>query len=347
MEPIVIKGQSGRSRIMIGECLDRLAVYLPKNNRTILITDDIVGRLYGDRFPACDVITIGCGEHNKTLQTLAAVYDRLIRLEADRSTFIVGIGGGIVGDVTGFAASTYMRGVRFGFVPTTLLAQVDATVGGKNGVNFKGFKNMIGVFSQPEFVIADPSVLATLPAEHIAGGLAEIVKHGCIADRDYFDAVERSCAGIATLDLPIMTRLVHRSVQIKAGVVNQDEKERGERRKLNFGHTLGHAIEKHLGISHGHAVSAGMVLAAEFSCAKGLLAQSEVERLRQLLIRLKLPVQIEMDKQAVFDNLKKDKKREAAHIHFVFLKSLGQAVVLPVAIEELERWWLSNRSRQL
>jgi 3-dehydroquinate synthase len=342
METIVIEGRSGRSRILVGENIDHLSAYLPERRRVILITDEIVGQLYGDRFPAGEVITVGCGEQHKTLETLAAIYDRLIALEADRSVFLVGIGGGIVGDITGFAASTFMRGVRFGFVPTTLLAQVDATVGGKNGVNFKGFKNMIGVFNQPDFVVADIEVLSTLPPEHIAGGLAEIVKHGCIADISYLEEVENNCAAIAALDRAVMTRLVSRSVQIKAAVVNQDEKETGERRKLNFGHTLGHAIEKTLGISHGHAVSVGMVLASEFARDKGLLPENQVDRLKRLLTRLNLPIRVQMDRHAVFDALKKDKKREDAIIHFVFLSTLGRAVVQPVAIAELGQWLLGG-----
>ena len=161
MHEILIQGQSGRSRVLVGETLDNLANCLP-DGRTLIITDETVGTLYGKRFPRGDVITIGCGERHKTLDTLAMIYERLIDAEADRSSFIVGIGGGIVGDVTGFAASTYMRGLRFGFVPTSLLAQVDATVGGKNGVNFKGYKNMVGVFNQPEFVLADIALLDTL-----------------------------------------------------------------------------------------------------------------------------------------------------------------------------------------
>jgi len=153
MQEIIVEGRSGRSRIMVGERLVNLSAYLP-GGRIIIITDETVGPLYRGQFPAGDVITIGCGEKNKTLETLADIYDRLIALEADRSTFIVGVGGGIVGDITGFAASTYMRGLRFGFAATSLLAQVDATVGGKNGVNFKGYKNMVGVFAQPDFVVA-------------------------------------------------------------------------------------------------------------------------------------------------------------------------------------------------
>jgi 3-dehydroquinate synthase len=341
MNEIIVTGQSGRSRIFIGETLDHLANYLPKG-RTVIITDENVRRLYGHRFPEAEVITIGLGEQHKTLETLAMIYDRLIAAEADRSTFVVGIGGGIVGDVTGFAASTYMRGLRFGFVASTLLAQVDATVGGKNGVNFKGYKNMVGVFNLPEFVLIDIGLLHTLPPAEIACGLAEIVKHACIADAAYFDDIEQHVGAIAELDGHVLQRLVQRSVEIKAGVVNQDEREAGERRKLNFGHTLGHAFEKTLGIPHGAAVSAGMAMAAELSVARGLLRPEEKARLIALLRRLNLPTVLDFDRSAVFSALQKDKKRQQTQMHFILLKGLGQAVVQTIPIDELGRWLLKG-----
>jgi len=341
MNEIIVTGQSGRSRIMVGEHLANLSRYLPQG-RTVIITDENVGEIYGGHFPDTQVITIGCGEKNKTLETLADIYDRLIAAEADRTAFIVGIGGGIVGDVTGFAASTYMRGVRFGFVASSLLAQVDATVGGKNGVNFKGYKNMVGVFNQPDFVIIDIGMLKTLPPEEVACGLAEIVKHACIADRAYFDYIESNCDKIAALDDAVMQHLVHQSVIIKAGVVNQDEREAGERRKLNFGHTLGHAFEKTLGISHGEAVSAGMILAAELSVDKGLLSGDEFKRIFNLLERLHLPTSVAYDREAVFNALKKDKKRAQANIHFILLNGLGNAVVETMRIDDLGQWLLKR-----
>lgn len=337
MQSIVVEGQTGRSHIMIGESLANLANHLPPG-RTIIITDENVARLYQDQFPACDIITIGLGEQHKTLATVESIFNQLIDLEADRTSFIVGIGGGLVGDITGFAASTYMRGLGFGFVATSLLAQVDATVGGKNGVNFKGYKNMVGVFNQPHFVIADIGLLNTLPPEEVACGLAEIVKHGCIIDAAYFDYIEKHCQAIAELTPGVMHKLVHGSVVIKADVVNQDEREAGERRKLNFGHTIGHALEKTLGISHGVAVSVGMVMAAELSHQKGLLSNSDVDRIKVLLGRLNLPTQIDFDAQRVLDALGKDKKRERDQIKFVLLEKIGRAVVQDIAIEELSQW---------
>ena len=337
MQSIVVKGETGKSRIMVGESLANLSNHLPQG-RTILITDENVARYYQDQFPDCDVITIGLGEKIKILSTIENIYHRLIELEADRTTFIVGIGGGIVGDITGFAASTYMRGLEFLFVATSLLAQVDATVGGKNGVNFSGFKNMVGVFNQPAFVIADINTLKTLPPEQVACGLAEIVKHACIIDKNYFDEIEEKTEAIGALDPEVMHKLVYDSVVIKANVVNQDEREGGVRRKLNFGHTIGHALEKTLGISHGEAVSVGMVLAAELSMQRGLLSEKEAERIKSLLKRLNLPVAIDFDKQAVIDALGKDKKRESGNIKFVLLEEIGRAVIEDITIDSLRDW---------
>lgn len=341
MQSIVIEGQTGRSQIMIGESLSNLTNHLPPG-RAIIITDENVVRLYQNEFPACDIITIGLGEQNKTLATIENIYKQLVDLEADRTTFIVGIGGGIVGDVTGFAASTYMRGLGFGFVATSLLAQVDATVGGKNGVNFRGYKNMVGVFNQPQFVIADIDLLHTLPPEEIACGLAEIVKHGCILDADYFDYIENQCPAIATLERSVMHKLVYGSAAIKAEVVTQDECEAGERKKLNFGHTMGHALEKTMGISHGAAVAVGMMMAAQLSLQKGMLSSAEVQRIDALLNRLNLPTRIDFNGQQVMDALAKDKKRESDLIKFVLLEKIGKAVIQDITIEELNQWIMSQ-----
>jgi 3-dehydroquinate synthase len=342
MDSILVEGRSGSSRIFVGESLARLADHLP-GGRTIIITDPNVARLYGDQFPPSEVITIGLGEKHKTLATIEAIFNRFVELEADRTTFVVGIGGGIVGDVTGFSASTYMRGLDFGFVASSLLAQVDATVGGKNGVNFKGYKNMVGVFNQPRFVLADIDLLKTLPKEEIACGLAEIVKHACIKDAAYFQYIEDHCDAISRLDPEVMRKLVYDSVIIKAAVVNQDEREAGERRKLNFGHTIGHALEKTLGISHGAAVSVGMVMAAGLSHQCGLIDEANVRRIEDLLMRLNLPVRIDFDPLAVFEALGKDKKRQGDKIKFVLLESIGNARIQDFTIEELRRWLIPGK----
>ena len=242
MKNINIKGITGDSTIKVGECLENVRNYIPVE-KVVIITDSNVRGYYQKDFPPCEVIEIGIGEKIKTLDTVNNIYEKLLLLEADRSCFILGIGGGIVCDIAGFVASTYLRGVRFGFVSTTLLSQVDASVGGKNGVNFQGYKNMVGVFNQPEFVICDMKLLKTLPEKEVLCGLSEIVKHGAIADAELFSYLEKNHEKALGLDTKVIERLVYDSVVLKSTVVNKDEKESGERRKLNFGHTLGHAIE--------------------------------------------------------------------------------------------------------
>ncbi|MCK4765157.1 MAG: 3-dehydroquinate synthase [Candidatus Aminicenantes bacterium] len=346
MKIIEIHGQTGASTIAVGESLENLKKYLPKR-KTVIITDKNVNRLYAGQFPSLPKIVIGTGEKIKTLQTIEYIFDKLLQLEIDRSSYILGIGGGIVCDITGFAASTYMRGVGFGFVSSTLLSQVDASVGGKNGVNFRGYKNMVGVFNQPDFVICDPAMLKTLPKKELANGFAEIVKHACLSSGDLFDFLENNYEAALTLDPAAIEKLVYDSVAIKSAVVNRDEKEKGERRKLNFGHTLGHALEKTRGLSHGEAVSAGMVFAAGLSVRKGLLEEAAAVRLKQLLEKFNLPTKIDPAKNApggilpggemdkILDALKKDKKREGAGIHFVLLKSPGEVVIEEIPISEL------------
>jgi len=334
MKQIQIQGASGPSTIIVGEALGNLGRYLPVAS-PIIITDENVGRRYADQFPAGPIITIGTGEGIKTLDTVARIYAELVEIEADRSAWILGIGGGIVCDVAGFVASTYLRGIRFGFVASTLLAQVDASVGGKNGVNFGGYKNMVGTFNQPGFVICDPALLHTLPEAQLQCGFAEIVKHALIADAGMFDALEKDAARALALDTGVIERLVYESVVIKSAVVNRDEKEAGERRKLNFGHTFGHAIEKVTGVPHGQAVSIGMVLAAHLSQRRGLITAGETDRMRALLRQLNLPVRMAFEREAVLEALGKDKKREGDHVHFVLLEGIGRAVIEPIPLAEL------------
>lgn len=336
MKLFEISGKTGHSRILVGERLERVADYLPAG-RTVVITDRTVSGLYGRAFPGADVITVGMGESIKTLETVADIYARLIELEADRTVFLLGIGGGIVCDINGFAASTYLRGVRFGYVPTTLLAQVDAGVGGKTGVNFSGYKNMVGVFSQPEFVLCDPGCLNTLPSKELSNGFAEVIKHAAIADAEYFAFLEDHVEQALALEPVVLERIIYDSVAVKAAVVNRDETEKGERRKLNFGHTLGHAIEKTAGLAHGEAVAVGMAAAARLSAARSMISQREADRLVSLLERFHLPVDIRLDKDKIFDALARDKKREGGILHLVLLSAIGKAVVEPVCFSDLDQ----------
>jgi 3-dehydroquinate synthase len=335
MEPFMvrhtIKGSTGTSELLVGESIKNVGNYLP-DSPLFIITDTVVADLYADLFPPGEVITLGTGEKIKTLDTMAFIFDQLIEAGADRASFILGVGGGIVCDITGFVASTFMRGVRFGFVSTTLLGQVDASVGGKNGVNFGGYKNMVGVFNQPEFVICDMALLTSLPAAEVRSGLAEIVKHAAIEEAAMFTYLEENAERAVNLDAAVIEKLVSDSVVIKAAVVNRDEKEAGERRKLNFGHTAGHAIEKTTGIPHGEAVSVGMVVAAALSEERGLLVADDVGRLTDLLRKLGLPTRVDADVEQIIAALAKDKKREKDVIHFVLLDAIGSCRIEEISM---------------
>jgi len=335
MKTLEIHGNAGDSFIHVGETLRNLEKYMPSKN-VVLITDKNVKQFYENDFPPHPVITIDTGEKIKNLDTVRDIYEKLMTVGADRSTFIVGIGGGIVCDIAGFVASTYLRGVRFGFVSSTLLSQVDASVGGKNGVNFKGYKNMVGVFNQPEFVICDLNLLNTLPKKEILNGMAEIVKHGAIEDANLFTYLEGHSQKALILDIEVIEKLVYDSIVIKSNIVNQDELEKGARRKLNFGHTFGHAFEKTTGVPHGEAVSVGMVMASALSVKRGRLSADDAGRIKTLLQKIGLSVDIHAEGNRVIDALKKDKKRKGDHIYFVLLNEIGNAFVDQIPITELE-----------
>lgn len=334
MKLLEIKGKSGVSKIMVGEKLQNLQQYVPAK-KAVIITDTNVFKHYKNDFPSCDIIIINTGEKIKNLDTVRHIYDKLLEFEADRSTFLIGIGGGIVCDITGFAASTFLRGIRFGFVASTLLAQVDASVGGKNGVNYEGYKNIIGVFNQPEFVICDINLLNTLPEREILCGIAEIIKHAAIESSDLFTYIEQHSRHALALDPVVLKKLVVDSVVIKSTIVNKDEKEKGERRKLNFGHTFGHAYEKITGAPHGEAVSAGMVMAALISVNRGKLLSADAERIIHLIEKFHLPARFQVDDYRLADALGKDKKREDDGIHFVLLNRIGHAFVEKISLQQL------------
>ena len=334
MKQFEIQGRMGRSVIRIGASLADVAD-LVRDRCCILVTDENVRRYHGSAFPPFPVIQIGTGESIKTMATLAAVYEQLVALQADRSTFLRAVGGGIVCDIAGFAASTYMRGLRFGFVASTLLAQVDASVGGKNGVNFQGYKNMVGVFNQPEFVICDLALLGTLPRREVLCGLAETVKHAAIADRELFDYLAAHTEAALAGDAAVMERAVFDSVVIKSAVVNADEHEKGERIKLNFGHTVGHAVEKLSGIPHGEAVSIGMCAAADISVRLGRLSRDACRELKDLLTALGLPTTTTYRPSELLEALRRDKKRQADRVRFVLLADIGRAEVVSLTFEEL------------
>jgi len=337
MKELDIQSSIGNSAILVGEKLENVSKYLPKK-KTAIITDTTVQKLYGDKFPAVDVvIAFEPGEASKVMATLDTIFAQLVENEFDRSSFILAIGGGIVCDLAGFAASIFMRGIEFGFVSSTLLSQVDASVGGKNGVNFNGYKNMIGNFNLPKFVICDTEMLTTLTDDDILCGMGEIVKHGAIESASLLKFIENNKDAIAKRDPKALERFVYDSVVIKSNIVNKDAREQGERRKLNFGHTFGHAFEKLQKIPHGMAVSIGMVIAAKISVKRGLLAKEEEERLIDLLKSLNMPTEITLSADELFSTLKRDKKREGESLHFVMLTAIGSSVVEKISLTELEK----------
>jgi len=337
LKEFAIKVNTGTCRILVGESLRDLGRYLPEGKK-IVVTDPNVRELYGNMFSDFACIEIGQGEKNKTLKTIEKIYRDFLDLEVDRSSFIIGIGGGIVCDVAGYAASTYMRGLSFGFVPTTLLAQVDASIGGKNGVNFLGFKNIVGTFRQPQFVLCDPAVLPTLPPREIMCGSAEIVKHALIKSAGLFEFLENHWQSLLDLEREAVLRTVNDSVAIKTEVVQADSEEAGERRLLNFGHTLGHALEREEGLSHGEAVSLGMVLATRISASRGMISKKSMVRIVTLLRNMGLPTESSADWKLILANIRKDKKRQGDGIHFVFLSEIGRAEDAVITYEELEKY---------
>ena len=335
MKVIEIKTDTKVSRIYIGESIQNLRSYLPEG-KVVIVTDEVVSNIYKNKFAEYPVIEIGLGEKIKTIDTLEYIFEKFLEFEVDRSTYIVAIGGGIVCDVVGFAASIFMRGLRFGFVSTTLLSQVDASVGGKNGVNFHRYKNMIGVFNQPDFVICDTEMLKTLERKEFIAGFAEIVKAGAIKNEALFSYIEDNWQKALDLDTEVINHLVYESVLVKSKVVEADEREKGERRLLNLGHTFAHSFEKLVDILHGEAVSTGMVIASRLSVRLGFLKDHEAERIVQLLRNFGLPVTINIDVSELIAAMRQDKKREGDYIHLILLRQIGEAFSHKLTLNQLE-----------
>ncbi len=308
-----------------------------KERKLILLVDAYVLRLYSDLFISYNCISIPSGEKYKTLSFVESVHRELVKSEIDRSSLIVGVGGGLVTDIAGFIAATYMRGIDVGFISSTLLGQVDASIGGKNGVNLDGYKNMIGTFTQPLFVWCDLALLDTLDKKELLSGLSEVVKYGAIRDKDLFNYIDKYSEKISSLDSASMEHIVNVSAKIKIDIVESDVREKGDRKVLNFGHTFGHAIEKQTGILHGEAVSIGMVMAANISVKLGYLSENEAVKLKKILIKLGLPVNTEVSAEDIFETLLKDKKRQGEKIHFVLLRELGEAVVHEIELNKLNK----------
>lgn len=335
-------GDQRRYPIYIGaNLLSNQSYFFPHihGHQVCIVTNETIAPLYLDAIRSLlsdkyqvDVVVLPDGEQYKQLDTVTQIYNCLLENRHNRTTTLIALGGGVVGDMTGFAAASYQRGVNFIQVPTTLLAQVDSSVGGKTGVNHPLGKNMIGAFHQPQAVIIDTEVLQTLPSRELSAGVAEIIKYGLISDQQFYHWLEENITALMSLEQGVLVEAILRSCQNKADVVSADEREGGIRAILNFGHTFGHAIEAAQGYGnwlHGEAVAAGMLVALELSSRMGWIDSCEISRLKLLLNNSNLPITVpeNMPNQQFLDLMSVDKKVLTGKLRLVLLKSIGDAVV--------------------
>jgi len=325
--------------------------------RVLIVTNETVAPLYVDRLKqslkdrSVDVIALPDGERYKTLDTLNTIFDILLTNQHNRNSTIIALGGGVVGDTAGFAAASYQRGIAFIQIPTTLLSQVDSSVGGKTGVNHALGKNMIGAFHQPRAVYIDTDTLQTLPKRELIAGLAEVIKHGALADRQYFEWLEQVVDDLLSADAETLTRTIKRSCELKAKIVASDEKETGTRALLNFGHTFGHAIESGLGYGewlHGEAVGAGMVMAADLSCRLNMCSGEDALRLKSLIEKVGLPITPPTGLINEFVTLmQRDKKSSDQGMRLVLLREIGKAEIVNAVDDGLLRETINTGERLL
>lgn len=319
-----------------------------EQKRLCIVTDSNVNVLYGEEFQKM-LETHGCpevyrfvfpaGEEHKTLSVIEDLYEYLIQHQFDRSDVLIALGGGVTGDMTGYAAATYLRGIRFVQVPTSLLSMVDSSIGGKTGVDFRGYKNMVGAFHQPTLVYVNISVLNTLEKRQYASGMGEIIKHGLIRDAGYFQWLEEAVWNISVLNKDALVSMIYESQKIKKEVVEADPKEKGERAFLNFGHTIGHAIEKASDFSllHGECVALGMVAAAFISHLRKNLSKDDLDIIENVIAAYGLPTRVkEIDNEKILDICRHDKKKDGAIIKFILLNSIGNCyITTDVTTEEM------------
>ena len=308
---------------------------LVKPDRCVLLADENVYTAHAKKFKGWNCIVLKAGEEYKVQATVDSVIEQLIALEADRGTTLVGIGGGVITDLTGYIASVYMRGIPFGFIPTTLLSLVDASIGGKNGIDVGIYKNMVGVIRQPQFILHDYSLLASLPVTEWVNGFAEIIKHACIKDAGLFRELEQHDTAYYRKNGKALAALVARNVAIKNAVVKKDEFEKGDRRLLNFGHTLAHALENQYELSHGQAVSIGMIAACRISEQRNGFAHTE--KVADVVTRYGLPAYASYNADKVMKVLKMDKKREKKDMRYILLRKIGQGYVESIPVTALEK----------
>ena len=341
-EPVRLEVHAGQraSTIWIGNGVtERAGALLDAHGaggKRFVVSNPVVWRLHGERIARAlgggDPILISDGERFKNLQSVARIYDALIHAGADRGSAVVAVGGGVIGDTAGFAAATFLRGVTLAHIPTTLLAQVDSSVGGKVGVNLALGKNLIGAFHQPAVVLVDPALLATLPRREFRSGLYEVVKYGMIASRDLFERVARDTKAVFARNERVLVPAIVESCRIKADVVSRDERESDLRRILNFGHTVGHALEtvtKYRRFRHGEAIAYGMLAAADLAVTRGALADRERQALVRVIAQLgPLPPVVDLPTDEVLEAVQRDKKVVDGTLHFVIATQVGAAMVI-------------------
>lgn len=354
MEQLIVKDVNSNPiyEIKFEEDFDGLVPLLHSLNaegrKLCVVSDSTVAGLYLDTVTgilkkagySCISYVFPAGEASKNLSTVEGLYETLMEASFDRKDILLALGGGVTGDLTGFAAATYLRGIRFIGIPTTLLSMVDSSIGGKTGVDYKAYKNMVGAFYQPSAVYINVNALQTLPKRDFLSGMGEVVKHGFILDHGYYEFLKKNTAGILAMDTAILREMIYGSLCIKRQVVEQDPTEKGIRALLNFGHTLGHAIEKmnEFSLMHGECVSAGMVAAAEISVLRGSLSKEEANALTDMLRDFGMVTKVSMlPKEDLLSICHHDKKADGSKINFVLLRRIGEAYIDPEVTDE-EIW---------
>lgn len=315
---------------------------LVDRENSILITDENIFAKQSEKFSGWKTIVIKAGEQFKNQKAVDEIISQLIEMNADRQSFIIGVGGGVVTDVAGYAASIYMRGIKFAFAPTSILGMVDASNGGKNGVDVGVYKNLVGVINHPEFLLYDYTFLDTLPDEEWINGYAEIIKHACIKDENMFHLLEEKTLEDFQSSKENIGKLIERNVDIKYNVVANDERETGERKLLNFGHTIGHAIENTAKLPHGSAVSIGMVAACIISEKINGFSNEGTEKVKQLILKYKLPIAFDIDKEKTWDILLHDKKKSGTDMNFVVLDKIGKASIKKISLTDLKEIFFAH-----
>jgi 3-dehydroquinate synthase len=328
-----------KTRILIGNLMEGFNQYI-NNKNIVIIADANVMKYYPKLFIHYPVITVYSSEANKSIETVNYIYEKLLEFNADKSSFLLGVGGGVATDITGYVASNYMRGMKFGLMPTTLIGMADASIGGKNGLNFSGYKNIIGSINQPEIVLTDLRFLNTLSQKDIYSGFAEIIKTAIILDKDLFNYLNTNYKSLLKLDENHLEDIVEKTVKLKMSIVEKDEFDSGVRRILNFGHTFGHAIESEFGesllISHGEAVAMGMILAMKLSVYEKILNYEVLEQASELIRKFNLPDSVNLDCKLLINKIKKDKKKDRNIISMILLEDFARPYTETFDLCELE-----------